>query len=401
MVPANHVGELVAEHDYSLFSAYLDLDRIISTWHEHPLKSWNLQFAPQDVPHPEPGLPINEAALEVYTLPLDDATKALLREINEARTICRSRRPYNKARSASPTQDTKPAIETEIKDDMQLKDGEWLECECCFEEVAIVSVVHCNGEDIHFVCIGCARRNAETQIGLSRHTLHCLSSDQCEGGFDESQRRLFLDENLTKALDRIEWSNSLQAAGIEGLATCPFCEYAAEYPPVEEAPVFRCEAPSCLQRSCRKCNKKDHEPNGCEAEYTDADLAARRKIEEARTKALIRKCNKCRTPFIKDMGCNRMCCTKCRNQQCYLCGASVNDYSHFGNGSSQCILWDENIQSRHDDAVEAAERTARARVLAQSKGSISEDKLKINMAKAVQEDDERRRIRTQRGAQPF
>ncbi|KAI6778497.1 sugar transport STP1 [Emericellopsis cladophorae] len=366
MVPAHYVGELATEHDYSLFSAYLDLDHMVSTWHEHPLKSWNLQFAPQDVPRPDPDLPINEATLEVYTLPLDDAIAALLRGINEARTICLLRRLY-KARSATPTQDTQPAIDTGIEDDMQLKDGETFQCECCFDEFAIASMVHCNGEVVH-----------------------------CQGGFDESQRRLFLDENLTKVLGRIEWSASLLAAGIADLATCPFCDYAAEYPPVDEATVFQCEAPNCRKRSCRICNKDDHQPERCEAEYTNADLAARRKIEEARTQALIRKCNKCRTPFIKDTGCNRMHCTKCGNQQCYLCSASLRDYSHFGHGSSQCILWDENVQGRHDAAVEAAEIKACARVLAETKGSISEDKLKINMAKAVQDDDERRRIRTQR-----
>jgi TRIAD3 protein (E3 ubiquitin-protein ligase RNF216) len=31
--------------------------------------------------------------------------------------------------------------------------------------------------------------------------------------------------------------------------------------------------------------------------------------------ALIRHCNKCKHPFIKEQGCNKMTCTHCRNLQ--------------------------------------------------------------------------------------
>lgn len=56
----------------------------------------------------------------------------------------------------------------------------------------------------------------------------------------------------------------------------------------------------------------------------------RRQIEEAMSAALIRKCNKCNTPFVKEEGCNKMTCTRngCMNIQCYVCAKSCG-YDHF------------------------------------------------------------------------
>lgn len=148
MVPAKHVGELLAEHDHSLFSTYLDLYRIISAWHDRPLKPWDLRFAPRDVPRPDPDLPISETALQVYALPLDDATEALLREINAARTVCRARQP-DEATLANLAKDTELSMGVGTTADMQFEDDEQIECQCCFDDFAVASLVHCNGEFVH------------------------------------------------------------------------------------------------------------------------------------------------------------------------------------------------------------------------------------------------------------
>lgn len=67
---------------------------------------------------------------------------------------------------------------------------------------------------------------AETQIGLSKYRLDCMSTDGCSGGFAMDQREIFLDTNLKTALDRIEQEAVLREAGIEDLETCPFCPFA-------------------------------------------------------------------------------------------------------------------------------------------------------------------------------
>jgi len=82
-------------------------------------------------------------------------------------------------------------------------------------------------------------------------------------------------------------------AGLDDLASCPFCPYAAECPPPETDKEFRCENPECGIISCRLCNKKSHVPMSCEEAEKEKGFSARREIEEAMSAAVIRTCNKC------------------------------------------------------------------------------------------------------------
>jgi len=86
----------------------------------------------------------------------------------------------------------------------------------------------------------------------------------------------------------------LRLAGIENLETCPFCPYAAEYPPVEVDKEFRCQNPECDEISCRLCRKPTHIPKSCAEAEMENGHSARRAIEEAMSSAMIRKCNKCK-----------------------------------------------------------------------------------------------------------
>lgn len=49
---------------------------------------------------------------------------------------------------------------------------------------------------------------------------------------------------------------------------------------------------------------------------------------------------------------------KCGAKMCYLCGAAVQDYSHFGTGS-KCPLYTENINRFHQQAVMQGAATAK------------------------------------------
>lgn len=128
--------------------------------------------------------------------------------------------------------------------------------------------------------------------------------------------------------------------------------------------------------------------------------------------ALIRNCNKCSTPFIKEHGCNKvrsrlkvvrphemlnvqqMTCTKCNNIQCYICSKSC-EYSHFndlhrGGKDGNCPLFDDcSVEIRHAEEVKNAEAEARKKVLEENLG-IQADFLEIKTSEKVKEDDERR-----------
>lgn len=215
-------------------------------------------------------------------------------------------------------------------------------------------------------------------------------------------RSQFLDEMTKIALERCEQEANLRMAGIENLASCPFCPYAAEYPPVEIDKEFRCQAPDCEKISCRLCKLESHIPKSCEEHAKENGLSIRRQIEEAMSAALIRKCNKCSAPFVKDEGCNKMTCTQCRNIQCYVCSKSCG-YDHFNDASrggrpGNCPLF-ESVEQRHSDEVNKAEKEALERVRAEHP-EYSEDDLKIKVSEVVTKDEERRKANDPRLAVP-
>jgi TRIAD3 protein (E3 ubiquitin-protein ligase RNF216) len=213
-------------------------------------------------------------------------------------------------------------------------------------------------------------------------------------------RKQFLDETTTIALERNEQEAVLRMAGIENLASCPFCPYAAEYPPIEVDREFRCQAEDCEKISCRLCKLESHIPKSCKENEQDNGLSIRRQIEEAMSAALIRKCNKCGTPFVKQEGCNKMTCTRsgCFNVQCYICSKSCN-YDHFndtrrGGKTGNCPLF-ENVEARHDNEVKRAEKEAVDKVRAEHPEYTEED-LKVKMSENVKKDDERRKANNPR-----
>ncbi|KAK0620228.1 ring finger protein [Immersiella caudata] len=306
---------------------------------------------------------------------------------------------YKAAKAESQDRKSQAMQENEEKLNLSRAKAEGLtaDCECCFDEFALNRMVHCNGDPLHWFCCVCAKSQAEVQIGLSKYDLTCMSMDQCQAGFALDQRSLFLDEKTTLALERIEQESVLRMAGIENLAKCPFCPYAAEYPSVEENKEFQCENPDCEMKSCRLCGLETHIPKTCKEARAEEGHSGRHQIEEAMSEAMIRRCNKCNTPFIKENGCNKMTCTAsgCRNIQCYVCSKSC-DYAHFddatrGGKKGQCPLFD-SVDQRHEDEVKAAELKERLRV-AQENPNIDVEVFQFNFSERVKQDEEQRKAR--------
>ena len=279
--------------------------------------------------------------------------------------------------------------------ELAIKEGTMEDCGCCYDEFPRNRMVHCNNESIwHYFCTRCARLHAETQIGSAKYELQCMSTDVCEAGYSVTQRQLFLDANLTTALDRIEAETVLRLAGIENLASCPFCSYAAEYPPIEHERLFHCQRESCAKTSCRLCQKESHIPKTCKENAKDIGLDVRREVEEAMTAALVRLCNKCKGPFIKEDGCNKMNCP-CGNIQCYVCSKSCQ-YNHFdderrGGKAGNCPLFDD-VNKRHEDETKRAEELIVEKLRKEHPEVAAED-LEIRVSDAVKADEEKRRAK--------
>ena len=117
------------------------------------------------------------------------------------------------------------AVDQEYRDN-----GDVMDCQCCYDSIPLHRTTHCDGNEPHFFCMECARRNADTEIGKGNYILECLAG--CEALFSREQKERFLTLNTLQKLDRIQQHKEIEGAEVIGLAHCPFCDYAAEVPPV-------------------------------------------------------------------------------------------------------------------------------------------------------------------------
>jgi TRIAD3 protein (E3 ubiquitin-protein ligase RNF216) len=391
------INQVLADNNNTIFSSYLKLAQKEADQVLKPKKRPSKSNPEWDVDHLDSR--IEQATTEAERLAFEElkAVRALMAD------LLNDRQRAQQLEQEEADNFTKAVLE-----------GTTSECECCCDEFALNRMVHCNGETLHWFCRNCARLNAETQIGLSKFELNCMSMDGCTASFSKGQKDIFLEEKTAIALERIEQQTALRLAGIENLETCPFCPYAAEYPPVESDKEFRCERPDCNIVSCRLCRRETHVPKTCAEVALEEVYSGRRAIEEAMSAALIRKCNKCKsdlsfatsselmwaggTPFIKESGCNKMMCTQsgCHNVQCYICNKSC-DYAHFndpkrGGKTGNCPLFDASVEERHQDEVRRAEEEARRQAL-EEHPDIAADVFEIKVSDKVKEDEEKRRRR--------
>ncbi|KAJ8123557.1 hypothetical protein O1611_g9559 [Lasiodiplodia mahajangana] len=372
-VPQNYIRSSLSANKRSLFETYISLDEKLRNRHVVDLpwqdKKTTTKINHAYTPDGLPGLDVN-----AYKPP----ERAAFAELIAAREVRIAR-------------DAKLIAEAEESNNFRRAkiEGQTTECGICFEECALNRMIQCEGEMMHWFCRTCMRSQAESQIGMAKYELACMSLDGCTAGFSQSQRAMFLDKKLTIALDRIEQEAVLRMAGIENLETCPFCPYAAEYPPVEVDKEFRCDNPRCQLVSCRLCRRETHIPKTCAEADADRGLDARHMLEEAMSEALIRRCNKCQSPFVKQDGCNKIKCTKCGTLHCDVCRKTIQDYSHFndlkrGGKAGQCPLFDES-QRRYETEVSSAEAQMRKKVVEENP-DVDEETLHITTSKETKKD---------------
>lgn len=284
---------------------------------------------------------------------------------------------------------TKDALAREAQNEAHMiASGQVKECGCCFTDTPSNRMAHCSSasDNQHHFCYECARRNAETTIGTGNFLPKCMDISGCEAHFDDEQLSLCLEAKTRDLLLRKQQLAEVRVA-IPDLEECPFCEYLVACVPIECNREFECANPDCKIVSCRLCHEKSHIPISCEEAASkrnqDKKLDHRHTVEEAMTDALVRTCNKCKNRFIKEDGCNKMTCTKCRNLQCYVCGENVKSYEHFGKSPDKCPVHDNyGVSVRHDDEVKKAEQKAKAKIQAENT-EISEADLAIQVSAEV------------------
>ncbi|KAL9115297.1 MAG: hypothetical protein Q9187_007324, partial [Circinaria calcarea] len=220
-----------------------------------------------------------------------------------------------------------------------------------------------------------------------------MDGSGCKAEFGREQKHRFLDPQTIALLERLQQQDEIRIADLADLERCPFCDYAAICPPIEIDKEFRCSMPNCERVSCRLCKNDSHIPLSCKEYRRENGLTERHVLEEAMTSALIRPCPKCKVPILKEGGCNKLVCSRCRCCVCDFCGADITNtgYGHFTNGapnSKGCPPQDDT-ERRNATRIEAAEKEAMAKIRLENP-TLSEDDLKIKFSKEVQKSDTRR-----------
>ena len=280
------------------------------------------------------------------------------------------------------------AEEDAALDKKAFEEGETKECECCFTDVVLRKMVHCEGDVPHFFCIVCVKGYVKAQLDYEKYQILCMAG--CDSGFSRSSKLKCLDKETFIRLERVQQQAELREANVPGLETCPFCDFAAICPPIEEDKEFRCAHPECQMISCRLCRAKSHLPKSCEENKRDHGIEERHIVEEEMTKALIRTCPKCKVAILKTEGCNKVICSRCGAYICDVCGKDISKdgYSHFG--PNKCAQYDHGANGgvvRENVRVQEAEKAAKAKIRSENP-DISEADLEIKFSDAVKARDD-------------
>ncbi|KAB8760605.1 hypothetical protein FH972_026597 [Carpinus fangiana] len=209
-----------------------------------------------------------------------------------------------------------------VEDDSM--DGE-VECSCCCTDTSSSRAIHCSGDQSHFFCQDCVRSYVDNEIGNARCRPICFAVGfECRASISDQQlRRCLLPATLDLILEQ-QLNDDMKQMSNLVFAECPFCNYKEEVDAAFENRWFTCKNTKCMVVSCRSCLEVAHIPKSCEEvraerknSTRDQKLGQRHIMEEAMTEALMRKCNQCKTPFVKVDGCNKMTCPRqtCRNVQ--------------------------------------------------------------------------------------
>ncbi|KAI6097248.1 hypothetical protein F5141DRAFT_473812 [Pisolithus sp. B1] len=261
--------------------------------------------------------------------------------------------------------------------------GGGIECGCCFSSYPFENMVQC--PDAHLFCKSCMTSYSSTLLGEHNPNIVCMDQSDCKLPFPESELKRFLTPKILELYERVKQIKEIEAAGLENLEECPFCEYKCVIENEMEK-LFRCENAVCGAVTCRACKRPDHLPKSCKEVEEDRHLDVQHHVEEAMTRALMRNCPKCQKAFIKEQGCNKMTCPNCHTVSCYICRQIITGYEHFdrpgqvGN-KSKCILWEPSVEQRHAEEVNAAAKQAMEE-LKKNNPDVDASGIKVDLATA-------------------
>ncbi|CAJ1075874.1 E3 ubiquitin-protein ligase RNF216 [Xyrichtys novacula] len=239
----------------------------------------------------------------------------------------------------------------QVNEDEYKKDGQLIECGCCFGEFAFEKMTQCS--DGHLFCKECLIKYAQEAVfGSGKSELSCMEGG-CPCSYPVCELEKVLPENILCRYYERQAEEAVAATCADELVRCPFCNFPALLD--KDMSLFSCPNPRCRKESCRKCHVqwKQHVGKTCEQVLERDEIRMRVLFEERMTAARVRKCVKCGTGLVKSEGCNRMSC-RCGSFMCYLCREPITGYNHFCQHARspgapcrhcrKCSLWTDPTQ---------------------------------------------------------
>lgn len=108
--------------------------------------------------------------------------------------------------------------------------------------------------ETHLFCVSCMTTYASNLLGAHDPNIICMDQSGCKLPFSESELHRFLTPKLLALYERVKQRKEIEAAGLENLEECPFCEYKVIIEnPMER--LFRCENEECGAVTCRECKR--------------------------------------------------------------------------------------------------------------------------------------------------
>lgn len=116
-----------------------------------------------------------------------------------------------------------------------------------------------------------------------------------------------------------------------------------------------CNTKGCNTSWCKSCLAQPyHKGKNClEYNLENSKTENGKYLLDMYTKGLMKYCKLCKTPTIKQDGCNKMLCSVCGGTWCWLCGNVGIDYQHYNTnnfGSCTGRLW-EGVDEYGNDIV--------------------------------------------------
>src|ERR1700722_20397010 len=108
--------------------------------------------------------------------------------------------------------------------------------------------------EAHLFCKSCANSYASTRLSEHNLDIVCMDQSGCKVAFTVSELRRFLTPKLMDLYDRMKQNKEIEAAKLENLESCPFCEYKVVIDDLDEE-LFQCENADCSVVSCRRRKK--------------------------------------------------------------------------------------------------------------------------------------------------